>query len=408
MKTGFRKIIAAGLAVVCAASMSGCADNGYIMSVEGKQIRNGIYISNAMGAYNSAMSKVQDIREEEGITTEIEDLFKENVEGKSASDWIKAETIDKIKRSVAIEKLCEKNGIALTDDEKNAISADVNSMWTEENYYAQYFYGFDTMGEYYESVGIGKDSLKETYMVSDLLNKLFLKYYDKDGITPVSDADFDAYLKENYAAVFVLELEYNDYEGLMLDPEEEAAEIQAIKDRAQSYADRINKSGASLAQIQYEFDLLQAQNDARVDAEDTYDEELSEDEKTMTREEYAQAAIDAATAEKAESDYKVTKYVSKDSSSLSTEISNYVWNAADDGKATVFETEKNSICVIVRKDITSEDEYKTDNRSSILSEMKSDDFEDVLKAEYANYTVETNDRLINGKYAPEKLKGLQD
>lgn len=399
--TRFKKILAAGAAIVCAAALTGCSDNGYIMNVEGIDIRNGIYLSGVMSAYGDAYEKVSEAREEQGLTSEVEDLFKESIDGKPVSDWVKEEALNQVKRSVAIQNLCEENGIALSDEEANEINAEINQMWTEESFYAQYLYGTDTMGEYYDGVGIGKDSLRESFTVSNLYQKLFMHYYGEGGLTPVSDADLNTYLKENYASAFVLELKYTDYQGILLTDDDE---IDAVKLLAQSYADRIN-GGESIADIKYEYDLKTAQDEARTDAEDDYPD-LSEAEKPATLEEYVQQMVDAATAEKAESDSELFTHIKKESSSFSTEITDFIWGAEANGKAGLFETTNNSICVIIRNDITTESEWKEENNYDLLSEIKSDEFEDTLKAVYEGYTVNAKENLINGKYSPEKIKGI--
>ena len=157
--------------------------------------------------------------------------------------------------------------------------------------------------------------------------------------------------------------------------------------------------------IKYEYDLKTAQDEARTDAEDDYPD-LSEAEKPATLEEYVQQMVDAATAEKAESDSELFTHIKKESSSFSTEITDFIWGAEANGKAGLFETTNNSICVIIRNDITTESEWKEENNYDLLSEIKSDEFEDTLKAVYEGYTVNAKENLINGKYSPEKIKGI--
>ena len=397
MTFSYRKTAAAAAAIVCAAALCGCSDSGYVMTVEGEQIRNGIYLSLMQTAYSDASGEISDEKTENGDTSEIGDVFGYTIEDKSASDWIKENTLEQVKNFVAVKRLCEKYGITLTNEELNEINSSISSLWNDENYYAQYLYKTDTIGEYYDSIGIGRDSLTEIYKVNSLSDKLFLYYYDTDGLTPVSDEDFDAYLKENYAGVKYIELEFDDYAGISL---KEEADIQAVRDTAQSYADRLN-SGESFIDIKYDYDLQQAQNKARADAEDNYDSTSTE----LTLEEYVQQAVDAATAEKAESESSLERVISKSSSSLDADITDYIWSIADDSKASLFETE-DSVYVVVRDDMTKLTEWKETNRSSVLKAMKSDEYNETLKNTYADYSVELNDYLVNNKYAPEKVKGL--
>lgn len=402
MKYGYKKAIAAAAAIACTASLCGCADTGYLMKVDGMDIRNGMYLSYEVSSYGNAYSEISSAREEQGDTSEVEDVFAETIDGKSASEWIKEDTLKQVRRYVAINRLSEENGISLTAEEQNDVNSDINSVWDDENYYAQYFYGTDTMGEYYESIGVGKDSMKEVYRANALLEKLFLHYYDAEGTTPVSDADFDAYLKENYASAFVLEVEKTDYQGLSVEDEEGLAQI---KERAQSYADMIN-NGEGFAAAKYEYDLLNAQNEARVDAEDEYAELAESGEAPEDLDAFVAERVNAATVDKAEDDMSVVTTFSKTGSAFDADVTDYIWAAADDGKASVFESDY-SFYVVARLDVTANADWKADNRVSVLKAMKNDEFEDILAAEGETYTVEINDYLVNKKYAPEKIKGIE-
>lgn len=390
------------LALISVTSLSGCADSGSIMTIEGVEIRNGVYLQKELGVCSDARTKASEQREEAGDTSEITDLFAETIDGKSASEWIKEQTLEKIKYFAAIEKLCEENGIVLSDEEKASINSDINSLWNDDNYYAQYFYGTDTIGEYYESIGVGRESLTQVYVNDDLSNKLFLHYFDADGVTPVSEDELNAYLKENYAAVKVLELDFVDYAGIELEDE---TDIQQVKDKAKAFADRLN-SGESFAQIKYEIDLQQAQDDAKVDAIDSYGEiSVEEGEELPDYDKYIEDAINEATAEKSESDDELLTVISKDSSSFDTAVTDYIWAASDNSSAAVFDTE-DCVYIIVRDDITSKTDWLSENRSSVLKEIKGDEYDELIKAEYSGYTVEANDYLVNTKYAPDKIKGM--
>lgn len=386
----YRKICAAAAAFVMTASLCGCADSGYIMTVDGVQIRNGIYLYSEIGALYEAESEITEERQEYGDTSEVADIFKETIDGETTENWVKKEALDRVKRIIAIKRLCEQNGVTLTDEQANAISTDVNAMWDDNNF----------LGEYYDSIGIGKDSIKEIRTVDGLSDELFMYYYDTDGVTPVTEEEFNSYITENYAAAKVIEIEYKDYQGIMLKEDEE---IQAVKDLAQSYVDRIN-GGESFADIRYEVDLKNAQNDARVDAEDAYDEMEAED-RPDDRDKYVQEAIDAVTVEKKTED-QLDTILNKESTSysLDAEVVEYIWNTAADGKAALLEQD-NSCYIIVREDITTKETWKENVKMTVLDALKSDDFEELLKNAYAGYTVEQDDYLVNTKYAPAKIKG---
>ena len=122
---------------------------------------------------------------------------------------------------------------------------------------------------------------------------------------------------------------------------------------------------------------------------------------------YVQDKIDAATAEKKESAEDCEQYIKKDSSPLNEKLTEYVWNTAADGKATLFENEEeNCVYVVVRDDVTTMKSWLETQNEGILHGVKDDAFDELLKSTYDSYSVELNDYLVNTKYAPEKLRGI--
>lgn len=457
MSLKFRQIAAAGCALACAVSMCGCADNGYIGTIDGKQIPNGIYLYNIQfSAYNEAKDKVEEVKGEAQGTAEIT-VFTETIDGKPASAWIKDYALEQVKRYVAIENLFNEYGLSLSAEENEEVNSYIATLDDDLGVYAQY-YGIEesSFGEHYENLGIGKSSLRSLTENTYKEKYVFLKNYDADGLTPVTDDEINSYATENYAAVKLLKLDFTDYQGIELKDEKD---IQAIKDLAQSYADRYN-SGEDWLDIQYDYDLRQAQLDAWADADENYEEEQSSTaeavsttesepapaETTSTAEAttsseagtaeaepaedapapandaskvvaatddakynaYVQEAIDAATAEKKESAEECDQFISKENSSLDEHVTEFIWNAEVDGKAAIFtDTEDgNSVYVVVREDITTKDSWKESQHESLLHSIKDDAFEELLKSTYESYDVQLDDYLVNTKYAPEKLRDI--
>ena len=121
---------------------------------------------------------------------------------------------------------------------------------------------------------------------------------------------------------------------------------------------------------------------------------------------FAQDAIDAATAEKKDVS-TVEQYIKKDSSTLPEKLTEYIWNASADSKATLFTDDESScIYVVVRDDATTMDSWKETQHENFLHALKDDDFDKLLEEIYTKYTVELDDYLVNTKYAPEKLRGI--
>ena len=463
MSHNFKRFIAASCAVVCAASLTGCSDSGYIGTIEGVQIPNGLYLFELeMTAYNQASSKIKEDKGDSLGTAEVT-VFTETIDGKPASAWLKDYALERVKRYVAVEKLFDEYGLTLSDEDNSSINDYISSLDTDLGYYAQY-YGIEesSFGEHYENMGISKDSLRKLTENSYKESAVFLHNYDTDGLTPVSADEINSYATENYAAVKLLKFEFTDHQGLAL---KEDSDIQAIRDLAQSYADRAN-SGEDWLDIQYDFDLRTAQLKAWTDAVDSYAEEHSgtaeaastaeaadisantaeaevqtaeaqtsgastaeastaeaapAEEETVQEvsykpvvntgdaeyDKYVQERIDAATADRKTSAEDCETFVQKDSSSLNEKVTEYIWNAAADSKATLFENEQeNCIYVVVRDDVTTMENWLGTQHESFLHAIKNDAFDELLKGVYDGYSVELNDYLVNTKYAPEKLRGL--
>ncbi|MDE7362863.1 MAG: hypothetical protein K2N38_13125 [Oscillospiraceae bacterium] len=392
MKFGFKKTAAGVLALALTASLCGC-DKGYLMTVDGMSIRNGVYLSFQQTAYTSASSKIQE--EKDDNTSEI-DVFSETVEGKSASDWIKEETMKQVRKYVAVQRMSDENGVTVSDDEIAEMNRDLQTTWDEDNLYVQYMFGFNTMGQYYESMGIGLDSLKEIRRVNALSDKLFMHFYGADGTYPVTADEINEYLTENYAAVKMLTLSYADYAAENHTATDE--EKQAVNDKAKAYVDRLNGS-ESFIDVKYEIDLEAARDKAKADAEDSYDEHTANG---LSKDEYVQKAVDEATAEKAEKEEDIDQFISKTNSTLDEKLTEYIWNAAADGKASVFETDS-AVYVVAREDVTTKETWKENNDEAARKAIKGEEYDSMVELTCQSYAVEKDDYLVDKKYDPEKV-----
>lgn len=396
MRSVIKKAAAAALAVVLAATLCGC-DRGYIMTVEGMDIRNGVYLSLLRTAYSSAQDEVKKQNSDETSSDETSSVpvTDEQIDGVSGSQWIKDEAMKAVRRFVAVQQKCDEFGLTLTEEELGEINSDINDMWDNENEYLKYAFGYDTMGEYYESQGIGKESIKEINMVSKLQTKLLMYYYGKGGTLEVPESEIDEYLKENYAVVKALGFAYTDASGKKLESDEDK---KAVKDEAQAYADRINK-GEKPADIFYEYNLLYVERKVNAQAETEYSEDNAEG---LTKEEWIKAQIEAAGVEKYDSEDELDNFISKESSGFDEDTTEYIFNAPSDGKATLFDTE-NGVYLIIKEDITQKTNWKEENNERVLVEIKGDEFQSMVDLFGQNYEVTADESLVNKKYGPEKL-----
>ena len=143
-----KKILSGVLAGAIAISLCGCADNGYIMTVDGTDIRNGIYLYYQQLAYENACDKLNEIYGESSSSSSGSssssssasssssssmDFFTQSIENKSSSEWVKNETLRLVRQYIAIQRLAAEKGFELTEEDNKEINDVIKEMWETEN-----------------------------------------------------------------------------------------------------------------------------------------------------------------------------------------------------------------------------------------------------------------------------------
>lgn len=401
MNTSFKKLAAAISAAAIALSLGGCIDKGSLMTVEGTEIRNGVYINYLLNSMNNAQTKVNEessANSTDSTDSESEtDFWSSTLEGKDVSEWIKERALKSVRGHIGVQRLCEQFNITLTDEELSEINTQCDKSWDSEDFYVKYLYGFDTIGDMYEARGISLESYKEIMRVGTLRNKLFLHYYDKDGEYEVHDDEYNNYVNENYAAIRIMSLPYTDYSGNEL---EDDAQIQAVKDKAKEYADQLNE-GERYETVRYLYELAKAQDSARKSAKSSYTEDNADG---LTLDEYIEKAAEEATYTVPDSADTYNEAFEKANSNYNTEVTDFIMSIARDGKAHVFESsEAKTSYVIVRMEMSVLSGWDETNHESVLRQMRGDAFDELLEQLTAGYSVQQDDYLVNTKYAPKKV-----
>ncbi len=413
MKSITKAILSAAMAGTLALSLCGCADTGYIMKVDGMDIKNGVYLYYQQDAYATANDKLNEIynassssgsssssssSSSAAASSSSLDFFTQSIENKASSDWVKDETLRLVKQFVGIQRMAAEKGVTLDDDDRNEINDVIKEMWDTENYLYQVYYGFDTLGEYYEQRGISRETMKLLYEVNTLKSKLFVQMYGKDGEKPVPEKDIVDYVKDAYASSQIISIPYNDKYG---NGTTDTSRIDELNTKAQSYADELN-NGKKFVDVQYECELYFKQEIAKATATDEYNESPVEGK---TLDEYVQEKVDEVEVEKLEDEdtYSVFRK-ENDSSGIDESLLAYITTSTIYDKAVTFpSTEDACVYVVILRDITKNTHWQEENNESVLSEIKGDEFDGYLDAYAQNYSVEKNAYLVDTKYSPEKL-----
>lgn len=388
------KRIAAGLIAVSALlSLAACKDTTWSYKIDDTTITSGMYIAYQVNAYMEASGKVED---------NTKDILSQKIDDKTAEVWINERVAELCKTYVAVEKKFDELGLTLSESDKNKLNVQVSSYW---NYYSTI----------YEPNGAGQTSLKKILTNSYKSNLIFKKYYDKDGLEAVSDADLKTKLGEDYAQLKYIKMEMVDAEGNKLKTEGKAE----LKKKAEAYLARLKKgeniddlikdyakvveeekNAASTSSSASSSASSAASTSSATSSAVTSTASTASTSSTSSTASTSSVATSSATEEE-ETDPNLV-IVNKEDESLSDKFIKGVFETAKIGEPLIIEDDENYY-VTIKYDITKDESTFADKRDTILYDLKGDDYETMQKEWYKDYKVDTNEDSIK-RYKLSKLK----
>ena len=411
----FKKIIAAVCAVAVALSVAGCADVSTMGSINGTEIKAGVYLWYELAAIQEANTEVEEQLSEMGTSSsKIENFsyFNYNVQEKPYSQYVEERTLEFIKQYVAVQKKFEEMGLTLTDEEKAEVKTSAKDFWASEmTYYGYYPLGI-TYGEQYESLGVSRQSYESVMMVRKMYNKIFDAYYDKNGVTATDEKDIETYFNDNYGRFQVIQVSLTDGYGDTIESDEGKAEIKALAD---GYLERI-KSGEDYDAVYHDYEEYVAEQKAKAEAEkaaadtssDASADPSASDESstdTASSDDTSSDTSDDTTssgseeAEEEEHDHEFL--IAKSDTSPSEELIKWMFELKENDGG-VYE-DKTVYYVVVRRPLLEREDWYLENRLDILHEMKDEEFEEVLNEIAKDYPMDLSQASLD-MYKPEKIK----
>ncbi len=376
----------AAASILCGAvALTACScgnTTGTALTIDGEDIRAGIYIYYQSNALNDAVTALEEEQPELDMYAEDFVLEDQTVGGLNINEWVKNKTIEYCREYVAVNKLFDEYGLSLSDEELSEINTNTNTLWTEENMYAQYIYGVDAMGEYYESIGIGKESYKDISTAGYKRSAIFDHLYKEGGSLAVSADELSAKVVADYALVLSMEID---------------AEIAS----PETYLEMLN-SGKTFSEVHQAY--TKEDTIKRLEA-DIAKAEADGTEYTGTRPEELEVPLI--------SEKDMQTIVSKDSTTPSESYVTDVFamtageakiitvsetTTADDGT----ETTAMSYYLVKRLDIAADAEVMEEYGETALHSLKDEEFDTTMKTAGSAYSVSENAAAIK-KYTIEKL-----
>ena len=447
-----KKIIAAAAAFAVAASVAGCADMSKVLTVDGKDLNAGVYINYMLSQYSMLKYYSQYFSSGDSTTEFLDQKYSED---QTYGEYIKSYALEQTLRGVAADKLFKEEGLELSDEEKSEVDTNVDSY-------------IDSMTEeYLEMQGVSKESVKIMYTYEKEKELLFDHYYAKDGTKEVKDDEIKTYLGDNYLRYKTVTIsktpEANADGSEATDEQKKAAEdnAKALADKYLALANEKGADGFDEVIDAYSEETATSEETTEATSEEATGEEATTEEttydssKTYTVTFYngSTAAYDAdsdfppievkggekvakpdKTPEKAYYSFKgwyadasgSTEFdfdtpISADTVIYADFATNETLSQYDSDSATdlqkaikkmdankiELQSDDNNYYVVLKLDASAREDYLTggDNHDSIISTMKTDEFNDTLDKKAKEAKIDKNDRAIK-KYTPEKIEEI--
>lgn len=359
----FRVLIKVLAATVIASIMMctvSCADTTWTVKSGEYTVPAGVYLGYLTDAYYTAAYSVTD--------TET-DLFDQEIDGKKAADYIKDTAMNSVERYLLVEKLFDEYKLSFTEDETEVFEA------TLENYWA-------SLSTLYEENGCGKESYKKILLTDEKAQKIFEYYYSEEGVEAVSEKERKEFFTNNYAKIKYIDVQYSaHFDGVTTESTATDEQIDELKLFAEGYVDRLNK-GENI--------------DDLIKEEAKYSEEETEEE--TTEEETTEDEHDHEEEEETASE---PTFITKDTSDEPDEFNAAVFSAKFDTPTMAANTTY-GYYVFVRYKLDVDGEDYTERASSVLSNMKSEDFDKIIEEFTEEMTFEVNKSAIR-RFKPQNV-----
>lgn len=417
--SNFRKFTAAAAALVLAGTSAGCSAPGAItigsntknaLTVDGYDIRAGIFIYEELMAYDEAAYKIYS---ENGTYPTADDVKDATIDSKDSADWIQDKATEYCRDFVAVEREFEKLGMSLSADDTTKINDAISSAKDQA---------------VFKDNGIGEKSLKDLYANQLKRDQLFEHYFGIDGEKGCSEDELKDYFVENTARVKYFTISLTDSEGNKI----EGDELKELNELIDEYVKTINAEKTDLGKMQ-KLDEVKKQYEEYVEkkkaeAEEAAAKEAAEDGSgttTTTTTTTTETTTDAdettttTTTDPYANEVTMTKYTTTtapigeavvvttteqtDAQKASKAFNDKVFGDLGTYKAERYDYDDSTVYIVIKGDIkermTDDDLWSESIVDSTLSKRYYQDFEDMMKSLADSFSVDKNSKAYK-RYDP--------
>jgi PAS domain-containing protein len=409
MKTKITAIFTALAIVIGLLTLTGCADTRNAMSINGIEIRAGEYIWAQITAAHEAANMFRAANPDVNTGDTNFSFFEQQLEGRNFTDWVNDRAIEICKERIALALIFDEMGLEFPVGYERDVAELVNLNWDNAGEMNPAL-GYDTWGEFYASVGIGRESLAAIITYDEMRGVIFEAHFGAGGTMEVPRSEIEAHFASTYMLFRLIEIP--------ITAEQTEEEILANMALANGYADRLN-AGESFTRIQDEYRaILQAE-----------DEQLTINNEQLTIIDENEEAEEIGGVEEAEEIEEIEEINETDETDEITETvvphheheheheeidetvndilervgtPMYPWEAGAFeflsalglNTAGVFRGET-TITLFQRRDILEREDLIEDGTAILLAEMKGDEMDDIINSRAATLNVVLNEAAIS-------------
>ena len=351
-----KKMTAALLAVLMLASFAAChPKNEVALTIGDVDITSAMYMCFLIQADGEARDAVDKANADNtDYDSNTVDYYAQKVDDTDFSAWVKNRAQEVAAEYAAYMTMFKDRELTLSDEDQSMIDTYVNHYWNT--------YGYSQM---YEPNGVSLSTYKEYFSYSYKSKACFMSVYGADGTDPVADEEVRSTISANFAPVNVLTLSYSykDSDNNTVDYSEE--EIAAIKEKAQTYAQRL-RNGEKFGPL-----YLEENPSADTSSADTSD-----------------------VSEAAQS-YVSSSYYTHDH-----------WDEASAlavGEVKVIDDDDKSLVMYKYQNVLDNEKYISTLTEPALYILKQSEFEEKIKADAAALEVQTNSYAVD-RFKPSKIE----
>lgn len=329
-------------------SATGCADTSWSFKSKNKTLTAGEWIYYTYNAYSEAVSKIQ----EKDSDFDGKNIADKKVEKKNAIDWIADEAKETVVAHMTMEKLIKDNKVKVDDA--------VVSM-----YESQYSHYYEMATDFYNKLGVSEESFLDINARYPALSQALFDYrYGEGGPEEVKADELKKYFTDNYTQYYYISypVTTTDDEGNKSDIDDET--MDEVTTKLAEYAKKLNEGSKT------------------TDIDELYKTDFEVEETPST------------------STYEIL-----DDSSISDDLKKEI-KALDEKTATVKRIDDNFYLIYrgsiseLAKGLDSDDD-ETVSKSTVLHNMKNDEYKEYLEKEQKKLKYETNDACLS-KYTVQR------